>query len=263
MEVLYQQKDRLKLFRRWSNLDFVPHLHNALELVLFTQGSATVICDTKRYALSAGDIFIAFPNQVHGYENSCGRETMVFIIPTVPYLAPFQSTLEKMLPAEPLLRAGQWEHTGVDRILKMALADANCPDAVMQGYALLVVGKLLPLLCLKPYAESSASALHSLLQYLNTHYTQPLTRKELAAATGYNESYISHLFSDILHTTLTNYLATLRMDDARYLLANSDMTVSSIALSLGFGSIRSFNRVFLSRMNMSPAAYRATHKKQA
>lgn len=262
MEVLYQQKDQLKLFQRRDNLDFVPHLHNALELVLFTQGSSTVICDTKRYALSAGDIFIAFPNRVHGYENSRECRALVFVIPTVPYLSCLQSTLEQTLPAEPLLRVGQWEHTGVDKILKMALEDVSCPSAVMQGYAMLIVGKLLPLLQLKPYAKSSATALHSLLQYLNTHYTQPLTRKDLAVATGYNESYISHLFSDALHTTLTDYLATLRMDDARYLLANSDMSVSSIALSLGFGSIRSFNRVFLNRMNMSPAAYRSASKNQ-
>ena len=125
------------------------------------------------------------------------------------------------------------------------------------GYAVLIMTKILPLLKLQDVTSGNVSSLQSLLSYINRNYTRPLTRSEVAVAVGYNESYISHLFSDALHTTLTDYINALRMDDAFYLLSGTDLTVSRIAENLGFGSLRSFNRTFLKYAQMTPSDYRA------
>ena len=80
---------------------------------------------------------------------------------------------------------------------------------------------------------------------------------------GYqNESYISHLFSDTLHTTLTDYITALRVNDAVELLTNTDWTIGRIAEELGFGSVRSFNRAFLKRMGMPPTFCRRTVRQE-
>ena len=47
------------------------------------------------------------------------------------------------------------------------------------------------------------------------------------------------------------------MDDAFYLLSDTDLTVSRIAENLGFGSLRSVNRTFLKYAQMTPSDYRA------
>ncbi|MBQ9974038.1 MAG: helix-turn-helix transcriptional regulator [Oscillospiraceae bacterium] len=260
MKTLHQEKHDLFIYPRRDDLDFIPHRHNAVELVYIKQGTSTALCDARLYPLSAGDLFVSFPNRIHGYEHSQNCSAVVFVIPVVPYLAPVQSTLEQMLPVDPVLRRGSWEHTGVAQLLDMALADRRSTSAILQGYALLTTSKLLGLLTLTEATDSGDSALFTVLTYLNDHYTQPLSRSSIAAATGYNESYISHLFADQLHTTLTDYLTSLRMDDALHLLNSTSLPVSQIALSLGFGSIRSFNRQFLDRMGRSPAAYRAAAK---
>ena len=233
------------------------HLHHHIEVAVMLDGHAVAFADTEHETLESGDIFIAFPNQIHGYENSEQCRAVVFIIPVVPYLSAYRDTLEQRIPADPVLHAGQWEGCGVRALLDMALREAPVPDSpLMQGYILLIVGKLLPLLQLVAPPAEYPNALHPLLMYLNDHYTEPLTRKEVAAAVGYNESYISHLFSDTLHTTLTDYITSLRIEDAAHLLTTSSQSISQIAGSLGFGSIRSFNRAFLSRMHLSPSAYR-------
>lgn len=260
MRPLHQEKHNLFIYTRQNNLDFVPHLHNAMELVYVKHGTSTALCDGGAYPLSSGDLFVSFPNRIHGYEGSRACSAVVFVIPVVPYLAPIRSTLEQKLPVSPVLPQGSWEHTGIRELLDMALRDKDSSSAVLQGYALVTVSKLLELLTLKDATDTGDSALFTVLTYLNDHYTQPLSRTSIAAATGYNESYISHLFADCLHTTLTNYLASLRMDDALHLLSGTALPISQIALSLGFGSIRSFNRVFLDRMGRSPAAYRAAAK---
>jgi two-component system response regulator YesN len=92
--------------------------------------------------------------------------------------------------------------------------------------------------------------------YLNTHYTSPVSRKELSRELGYNESYISHVFADTMKTTIPEYVSSLRVQDAARLLKQTDHSVTQIALELGFGSIRNFNRVFLRQTGLSPREYR-------
>lgn len=259
MKLLHQGNHHLRLQKR-SHLEFPVHLHNALELVWLTRGSTTVVGDGDPLLLSQGDIFVAFPGQVHGYRDRGDTEGYVLIVPMTPYLENYRTLLEQNRPRRPVLSKGSWEHTGVDKLLQMAADDAQtASQKMMQGYILLILEKLLPLMELGSCSVGNADATQSLLLYINRHYTEPLTRQDIAKAIGYHESYISHIFSDVLHTTLTDYITTLRMDDARRLLSDTRLTVSQIALSLGFGSIRTFNRVFLQQTGITPTAYRANN----
>lgn len=256
MKLLHQGNHRL-LLSRSGRLDYPMHLHNALELVFLTGGTTTVIHDGKRIPLSAGDVFLAFPNLIHGYENSRDIEEYLMIIPVSPYLSAYHSTLTQKIPTDPVLRKGHWEHTGVPQLLELAYQDWNTASKhVIQGYILTIIGKLLPLLTLKDAPDANADALRCALLYIHEHYTQPLTRKDIAKAVGYTESHLSHMFSDVLKTSLTGYITSLRIGDALQLLSGTDLSVSQIALSLGFGSIRSFNRAFQKDMGLSPSAYR-------
>ena len=107
------------------------------------------------------------------------------------------------------------------------------------------------------YGKSpTEDAVRNILRYLNDHYKEQTTRKKLAAAVGYNESYISHIFSEKLKTTLPQYLNALRVYDAAKCLRETELTVAEIALSRGFGSIRNFNRVFLAETGKTPRDYR-------
>jgi len=252
-----EKKQHASIYRRHNNLDFPPHLHNAVEMVMMRRGHSTALYEGRRIPLSEGDLFLAFPDRIHGYENTSDGESIVFIIPLHPYLSDFREILEQKLPVSPVLHRGEWEHTGVPVLLEMAAEDRlGRGSKEAQGYAMLIMAKLLPLLKLQDVPSGNFNALQSLLFYLNRNYTRPLTRGEVAAAVGYNESYISHLFSEALHTTLTDYINALRMDDAFYLLSGSDLTVSQIAEDLGFGSLRSFNRKFLKHTKMTPSDYR-------
>lgn len=260
MKLIYQGKqDYVFSHRTW--LDFPVHLHNALEVVFLTRGQTTVLAGSKPRVLQAGEVFVAFPNQVHSFENSRDIRGYVLIIPVNAYLAPYQNIMEQKLPEDPVIPKGQWEHTGLPQLLELAYRDReSASDQVMQGYFLTIVGKLLELLQLKEMPAGSPDVLQALLEYLNKNYTQPLTRKAVAKAVGCNESYISHVFSGTLKITLTDYITSLRIGDALHLLSETAMPVSQIALSLGFGSIRSFNRAFQKQMHRSPTEYRNTKK---
>lgn len=260
MKLIHQGNQQFRFFQP-SSLDYPMHLHNALEIAFLTGGSADVLYGGSRTKLTAGDIFICFPNQVHGYENSKDSRGYVLIVPINPYLSAFHNALGQTLPANPILPGGTWEHTAVPQLMALAYQDLDkASTQIMQGYLLLIVGKLLSLLTLADAPAGNADVLQAVLRYLNDHYTQPISRKDIARAVGCNESYISHLFSDTFKTTLTDYITFLRISDALELLDNTTQPVSQIALSLGFGSIRSFNRTFQKVTQTSPTAYRKSAK---
>ena len=225
-----------------------------MEVYYFLEGSSLVQCGNEKFALGAGDLFIAFPNQVHGYENSKDVRGYIMILQISTWLKPYYKLLTEKLPAVPYLKKGTFEHTGIPELLEMAWKDQNSVSReILQGYFSVIFGKILSLLTLQ---EASNDTIRDILLFIHGHYKEPIGRKEIAYAAGYTESYVSHLFSATMRTALPDYINALRIEDAKDLLSGTDMTVSQITDSLGFGSIRNFNRSFLKFAGMSPRQYR-------
>lgn len=256
VQILYEQKNRY-VFCKTAKLDFLPHLHDAIEIVYLKSGSSVFLYGNEKMSLEAGDIFICFPNQIHGYENSKDIQLYLMVLQVQPYLSAYRKLLTEKLPICPYLKKGQWQSEGLEQLLELALADKNtASEEVMRGYFQAIVGKLLSWLPLQDAHMVAEDALRSVLLYISSHYTEPLSRQKIAKAVGYNESYISHMFAESLHTTLPDYIHSLRMADANRLLTQTDLSVSRIALDLGFGSLRNFNRVFLKWHGITPSQYR-------
>ena len=259
MKLLRQDNAKIQ-FQSRNTLDFPQHIHDVLEVVFLHRGSATAVCGNRRYDLRAGDVFLSFPNLPHGYEDSQNVLCDVLIIPS-GVLHAWRSQLSQKFPAEPVLPRGSWETSGVPVLLDMIRPERQrMAEGIKQGYAMVIAGKLLSVLPLSDRDPETGDTLRRLLEYLADHYREPLTRKELAEAVGYNESYISHVFAARLGTTLKAYITSLRLRDARELLTETDMSISQISMELGFGSIRSFNRVFAQEEGISPSAYRIDNR---
>ncbi len=253
--MLHQGNQELRFSLR-KKLDFPVHLQNAVELVWVKAGTATAIYGSRRIALEAGDFFAVFPNQSHGFENDRNISAYVMIVPINPYLAPYRTTFEQMRPTDPVLKSGAWADTQLPLLMETAWKEWDSLSIQeKQGYTLIIIGKLLSLLNLENTQTGSPDALQAILLYINSRYTEPIARREIAQAVGYNESYISHMFS-LMNTTFTDYITSMRLQDAKNLLRTTHTPISQIALSLGFGSIRSFNRVFFQCVGRTPSQYR-------
>ena len=260
MKLLHQGNHTLRLFLR-KNLDFPIHLHNAMEIVMVLAGHSEVLCGGKRYDLDPGDLFVIFPNQIHSFEGSRDIRAYVMIIPTQPHLSAFHHLIENKQPINPKQSQNSFQNADLLSLLDLAHKDWRTVSRTVQnGYAQVAVGKILPLLKTEDVTPGCANAMHHILLFINSHYRESLTRKDIAEAVGYNESYLSHMFADALHTTMTEYISSMRIRDALDLLSGTDQTISQLALSLGFGSIRSFNRVFFKAMGCTPSQFRENHK---
>ena len=256
----YEEKHPLCI-QYQNTLDFRMHAQSSLEFGIIEEGTCVFICSGNQYTLKKGDIFIAFPNQPHTYINSQNLKTYLLLVPVKSYLPEFYNLLTKQTPKKAVLSANEWDES-ILPILKYAYNDVKTASAsVMRGYLQVIWGKIMSSLVLLEHQSNTKDALYKILYYINQNYKEQITRSDIAKNVGYNESYISHLFSAIMHTTIPDYLHTLRTEDACNMLCSTALSVSQISAELGFTSIRNFNRIFLSKTGMTPRQYRRQSQK--
>jgi len=97
------------------------------------------------------------------------------------------------------------------------------------------------------------------MAYIHEHYSEPVGREEIARHIGVSEGYLSRCFTQETGLSLIQYLNRYRIQRARQLLTGSHMTVTEIALEVGFSDSNYFSRVFRREVGMSPLTYRRKH----
>ena len=93
------------------------------------------------------------------------------------------------------------------------------------------------------------------MKYIDSRIFTMKNLKEVAAAMGYNYSYISSLFHKTTGVTLNNYFKNKRMNEAKMLLADSKMSVSEIARTMNYSSVYAFSKAFKEHFGASPGHY--------
>lgn len=99
-------------------------------------------------------------------------------------------------------------------------------------------------------------AIHQSIEYIKTHYDQPLDRITLARQVGLSKGYYSVIFKKLAGCTPTQFITKIRMDQAKHLLQDSPLTIAEIAREVGFQDPLYFTRVFSGHLGISPSEYR-------
>ena len=100
-----------------------------------------------------------------------------------------------------------------------------------------------------------------LLAYINEKYMEPLTLQEAAKKLHLSYSSISTKFSMTVGKGFKEVLNDVRIEKAKELLADTDMSLLDIALSIGYTDQSYFCKVFKMRTGDSPLAYRNSRRR--
>ena len=94
------------------------------------------------------------------------------------------------------------------------------------------------------------------LAYIQEHYREKCTLNEIAAHAGRSPIYFHDVFQKAMDMTPYEYIAQLRLAEAKRRLTMTDEDPVDIAQSCGFCSQSYFNFVFKKAMGMTPLNYR-------
>jgi AraC-like DNA-binding protein len=103
----------------------------------------------------------------------------------------------------------------------------------------------------------SAQRIESMVRLIQAQFASTMTLADIADAAHLTPSSASRLFSTSTGSTITVYLTVVRVNAACRLLRDTDLSISSIAVTSGFTNLSNFNRRFREVKKMSPREYRA------
>ncbi len=92
--------------------------------------------------------------------------------------------------------------------------------------------------------------------YLQENYAHPLSRREIADSIGVSENHLSRIFRRELGISPWDYLNRYRIKQAKELLTNTQDSITSVALRVGFNDPAYFSRVFRKQVGQSPSTFR-------
>ncbi len=108
---------------------------------------------------------------------------------------------------------------------------------------------------IQPYLELAPVAEH-----LKKHHREPLDLPALARMAGLSERQLERKFHATFQTTPRNFLVKMRVVNACRLLPDPRLSLTEIALEVGFYDHSDFSRQFRKHMGESPTEYRRANR---
>lgn len=112
----------------------------------------------------------------------------------------------------------------------------------------------------KPAPRPRSGELAPVMEWLDQHITESLTLRDVAAHAHMSERTLERRFRAETGESLAGWIARRRVERARALLEDSELTVSGVAHAVGFGSTEAMRRHFVAQTGTTPRSYRETFR---
>lgn len=249
------------------------HRHGELfELTVVTSGKGTAYTNDKSVEISARDIHIAYPREVHKIVTD-KDEPLQF-----EFFA-FMSDNDKY--REELYRIMEDNQSAADRIfhdesisgliregIREVESGARYSDKVMGAICeRIIIGVLRAFeqredIEKRAYATDADHICYQAMTYIDEHLFSIKSLTEVAGALNYNYSYLSNLFKKNTGEGLMDYYRKRRLEAASRLLMEKGRTVTGIAEMLNYSSAYAFSRAFKAEYGVSPNQYLLSLKRK-
>ncbi len=103
---------------------------------------------------------------------------------------------------------------------------------------------------------------YSVVAYIAENYAQHLTLKGVSEQFGIGVRKLNEILIHQLGQNFTEYLDSVRINNACKMLLETEKSVTEIAYAVGYDTIKTFNRKFINRKLMTPSDFRKKIKSQ-
>ncbi|KRE47146.1 hypothetical protein ASG81_09780 [Paenibacillus sp. Soil522] len=116
--------------------------------------------------------------------------------------------------------------------------------------------KAAPSAVVSTLGSKSNASVWPIIHYIHRHYQDELALSDLASRFTMSVSRISEVIKQTTGQTFVHFLHDLRLRHACSLLVSTEMSVAEIALEVGYGSYKTFSRIFRETKGVVPKDYR-------
>lgn len=255
-------------YRQDQNWENELHNHTFLQLFAFSEGEGRLIIENDVFSVSPGQIYLILPQQYHSIYVESRRTLHILDVKfSIVNPALYEDLKQISLPFVP--QNYFWYTQSFEQIIRESSAQKKYYHALICNHLFemlvsmvreaLKINEPAPALCpvsdppVKTYRGIDVEAL---IEYINFNYSHIISLDDLAAAAHANKTTLTNMFKELFGTTPIRYINTIRMQKARELLVNTELSIGEIVELVGFQSIHYFSRFFKSKENCTPIEYR-------
>lgn len=242
------------------------HAHDFSELFYIIGGKGQFIVEAERLEVRADDLLVVNPHAVHT-ELSLGTHPLEYIVLGIEGLAFHMGEGRNDSYFKMHFDQGNEE---LKYLLRMLLREVQGTDAER----IMICQNLLNVLLLQMLrhqtiafsnvpAKNASKECAAVRRYIEDHFKESLTLDELAEKAHLNKFYMSHEFKDTYGLSPINYLIECRVSESKYLLLDTNYSLSEIAAIVGFSSASYFSQSFKRVAGITPNDYRKKKKMSA
>ena len=241
----------------------VPHTHNHMELFYIVGGRGQFLIQDQLYPVNANNLVIINPNVPHT-EVSLNAQPLEYIVLGIEGVE-LASSEHSNGRFSMLDHFESVEISGCLRnILREMEQKSTGYEDVCQAYMEILIIRLMRSTALsvpmQPQQISANRQCAAVKRYIDQHFKETLTLDQLAEEAHMNKFYLSHAFKQEFGVSPINYLISCRIEESKYLLAETDLSISQIAQLLNFSSPSYFSQVFRRTQGVSPVEFRQSTK---
>lgn len=233
---------------------------NLFSVYFIRSGSGTLKINKHTFHLSENDIFLAKPFEHTVYtcndEHSCELYFFTFSGVFASELIGrtlFKNACYASMPNDTLFYHINNAASGIEK--------SECPDI----YGIEQLFKFFSLI-ISP-ADRIVKKNTAYMQYIKEaqsyieqNYSKPIRIAELANSFNLNRSHFYRIFKEHTGVSVEQYLSNTRIEQAKKLLCETEMPISTIAEVIGYRNYSAFHAMFKKCMQISPGEYREIQK---
>jgi AraC-like DNA-binding protein len=237
----------------------VPHTHKYTELFFIVGGNGQFLIEDRYYPAMNNNLIIINPNVLHT-EVSLNAQPLEYIVLGVDGI----ELLANESGNEQFAILEHFEDAEISGCLRNILREMEKKspgyEDICQAYTEVLIIRLMRSISLtvpaEPQAKSANRQCAAVKRYIDLHFKEPLTLDSLAEEGHINKYYLAHTFKKEYGVSPINYMIAKRIEESKYLLTETDLSLSQIAHLLGFSSLSYFSQVFRRVQSISPKEYR-------
>lgn len=254
------------------------HANDFYSVILFTRGNGSIIINSNAYTVQPQTICLVAPNQMHSFEGLGDVEGIIFFFCQDFYVEEFSfirllnvfsytSQLDLNV-CNPCITLADNEFSSVISTINSiqqeyeSYTSLNNSAVIIRSHLNIMLLKLSALYEAKSGKSNinDSILIHSLSHLVDSYFIQEQQLGFYTSAFNISESQLNDICNKHFNCGLKKILQNRLMQEARKLLLSSELSVSEIAYRLNFEDNSYFNKVFKSKIGLTPKRFRDIHK---
>lgn len=137
--------------------------------------------------------------------------------------------------------------------IKNKLDNYDFSEDIIRKYCLLID---------KERYKNKQQVVRNCILYINDHIREKISLNDVSDYLGVNKSYLSSIFNREMGFSIVDYIHDKRISNSKYLLSNTDFSISEISDYVGYYDTSYFIRIFKSLEKITPLKYRELSAKE-